>query len=528
MFQLEDPHYRHASRRSSIYASCAVATSQPLAAQAGLAMLQAGGNAADAAIAAAITLTVVEPNMNGIGGDAFAIIANNSDLHGFNGCGRSPAAWSPQRFAGYQTFPERGWETVTVPGAVDAWVQVSKRFGSLPFAQLFQHAIGYAREGFVVSPIVATGWAGAVELFGQLEGFRSTFMVDGRAPVAGERFRCPAMAETLDDIATSHGDSFYRGRLAQLIANDAANHNGALTAADLAGHQGYWTECLTQEFADLTVHEIPPNGQGIVTLLALGILEHLDIARYPALSADSVHLQIEALKAAFTAAHQHVADPAAMEVSPGQLLHPAYLARCASEIHHEHAGQPQAHSFGDKGTVYLAAADRDGMMVSWIQSNYHGFGSGAVVPATGISLHNRGSGFTLEPGHPNQVAGNKRPYHTIIPAVVSRAGRPLLAFGVMGAHHQPQGQVQVLINIFCHGYSPQQALDAPRWHLHEDFSVSLEDGLAELATPLAARGHALAAQAKAGLFGGGQAILRTDSGYVAGSDPRKDGQAVGY
>ncbi len=279
MFQLEDPHYRHASRRSSIYASCAVATSQPLAAQAGLAMLQAGGNAADAAIAAAITLTVVEPNMNGIGGDAFAIIANNSDLHGFNGCGRSPAAWSPQRFADCEAFPERGWETVTVPGAVDAWVQVSKRFGSLPFAQLFQHAIGYAREGFVVSPIVATGWAGAVELFGQLEGFRSTFMVDGRAPVAGERFRCPAMAETLDDIATSHGDSFYRGRLAQLIADDAACHGGALTAADLAGHQGYWTECLTQKFADLTVHEIPPNGQGIVTLLALGILEHLDIAR---------------------------------------------------------------------------------------------------------------------------------------------------------------------------------------------------------------------------------------------------------
>ena len=528
MFEQVDRDHRHPSRRSAVHAGQMVSTSQPLAAQAGLEMLRRGGNAVDAAVATAICLTVVEPTMNSIGGDAFAIIADDSGLHGFNGCGRSPAGWTPEYFAGRDGVPEHGWDSVTVPGAVDTWVQLWKRFGSLTFDHLFSSAISYARDGYLVSPVVAQAWGRIVGKFVQNEGFYDTFTIDGRAPREGELFRCPAMADTLEEICTSQGESFYRGDLAQKIAADCVRHNGVMTPDDLASHEGFWTDCVTLDYAGLTVHEIPPSGQGIVTLIALGILRHLEIERHEALSADRVHLQIEAIKAGFFLAHRHVADLDAMTVSTDCLLDEALLARCASDISLDRASTPNIEIEPDKGTVYLATADANGMMVSMIQSHYGNFGAGMVVPNTGISMQNRGKGFVTQAGHPNQVAGRKRPYHTIIPAFATRGQDPFMAFGVMGGHHQPQGQVQVLNAILHDGCSPQQALDAPRWHVHEDFSLTLEGGLGHLTEELARRGHQIAPHDTPGLFGSGQVIMRTDHGYTGGSDPRKDSQTVGF
>ncbi len=510
MFTRLDPDHRHVSRRSSVYARNVVAASQPLAAQAGVQTLQNGGNAVDAAIATAITLTVVEPTMNGIGSDAFVIVGDSHGIHGFNGSGRSPAAWSPERFAGCERMPEHGWDTVTVPGAVDTWVQLSNRFGQLPFEKLFESAINYAAEGFAVSPVVASGWARAADEYSYLEGFRTIFMPNGRAPTAGETFQSKIMANTLGEIAQSRGESFYRGRLASRIVADAARLDGVLTEQDLAEHQGFWTDCIQQDFKALTVHEIPPNGQGIAALIALGILEHLNIDAYAMDSADSVHLQIEAMKAAFAETHSHVSDPDTMRVTVDQLLDSTTLQRRADQISLTHAASPVAAVKPDHGTIYLAAADGDGMMVSWI-----------------VSLQNRGRGFSLQPGHPNEVGGGKRPFHTIIPAFVSRRGAPLMAFGVMGGHHQPQGHTQVMIRLFCQGASPQQALDAPRWHVQEDFTVCLEPALAHLREELTQRGH-IFREGKIGAFGGGQIILKDGDGYIAGSDPRKDGQAAGF
>nr|MCS5638049.1 gamma-glutamyltransferase family protein [Myxococcota bacterium] len=526
------------SRRSDVRAQNVVATSQPLAAQAGLDVLRAGGNAVDAALATAITLTVVEPTMNGIGSDAFAIVAvgesagesagEEAGLHGFNGSGRSPAAFSPERFAGRSAMPGVGPDAVTVPGAVDAWVRLSERFGALPFPRLFESAIAYAREGFPVSPIVAATWPLAASLFegrDELAAFGETFLPGGRAPAAGEIFRCPAMAETLEAIAESRGESFYRGALAAKIAGEIQRLGGVMTEADLGGHEGEWVDCLQGVYAGAEIHEIPPNGQGIAALIALGILEHLGISGHAADSADCVHLQVEAMKLAFAEAHRHVGDPAAMQVPAGDLLDPGLHKRLAAGVRLDAAAFPEASVRPDRGTVYLCAADASGMMVSFIQSNFFGFGSGVVVPGTGISLQNRGRGFVLEAGHANEVGGAKRPFHTIVPAMATRGGAPLMAFGVMGGHHQPQGHVQVVTHIFDHGCSPQAALDAPRWHVDEGFGVHLEEGLAPIADELAARGQRVQVTASPRLFGGGQVILREGDAYVAGSDPRKDGQA---
>ena len=491
-------------------------------------MLQSGGNAVDAALASAITLVVVEPVSNGIGSDAFAIIWDGNRLQGLNGSGRSPATWTPERFSGKETMPIRGWDCVTVPGVVDAWVKLSERFGKLPFEQLFEPAIRYATEGFVVTPVIATSWSSAVENYRDFPEFCRTFLPGGQAPAAGDVFRCPVQAETLCEIAETRGESFYRGRLARLISAESEQGGGAMTIDDLAAHKSLWVDCISQNFGDLRVHEIPPNGQGLAALIALGVLDRLGIDRYPADSADSVHLQIEAMKVGFAEAHRHVADPAAMETTVELLLNPDRLARRAAAIRLEQADFPSAEISADKGTVYLCAGDADGMMVSFIQSNFEGFGSGIVIPGTGISLQNRGSGFRLEPNHPNQVGSRKRPFHTIIPAFATRASKPLMAYGVMGKHMQPQGHVQILIRMFCEGRSPQQALDAPRWHVAEDFSVALETDLAHLKSELADRGHPFLQEHPRGLFGGGQIVLREADSYVAGSDPRKDGHAAGF
>jgi gamma-glutamyltranspeptidase/glutathione hydrolase len=519
------------TRRSPLLAGNVVATSQPLAAQAGLRMLLAGGNAVDAAIAAAITLTVVEPTSNGIGSDAFAIVWDGAHLHGLNASGRSPAALSADRFAGMTSMPLRGWDSVTVPGAVSAWVELHERFGRLPFERLFEPAIGYARDGFMVGAITARLWQRAEATFRDFPEFNRVFLPGGRAPAAGERFRNPDQAATLTEIASTRGESFYRGALADRIVAEARRGGGAMVEADLADHRADWVGTISTPYREHELHEIPPNGQGLAALMALGILRHHDMASAPVDSADSLHLQIEAMKLAFADCYRYVADPEHMELPVSTLLDDAYLAGRARLIDMRRAGSPQHGVPGPGGTVYLTAADETGMMVSFIQSNYHGFGSGVVVPGTGISLQNRGAGFVLKPGHPNRVAGGKRPFHTIIPAFLTKQGAPLMSFGVMGGPMQPQGHTQMVVRVVDYQQSPQAAADAPRWQVLGDTKVAVEEGFSPaVLADLTARGHLIQESSLGSdfAFGGAQLIYRTDGGYVAGSDPRKDGQAVGY
>jgi gamma-glutamyltranspeptidase/glutathione hydrolase len=520
----------HAAARAPVLGRNVVATSQPLAAQAGLRMLLKGGNAIDAAIAAAMTLTVVEPSGNGIGSDAFAIVWDGSALHGLNGSGRSPSAWTPERFAGFRTMPQRGWESVTVPGAVSSWVALSRRFGKLPFATLAEPAISYAREGFPVSPVVAELWRRAGQLLRDQPGFAECFLPEGRALRAGEIFRSAGHAHSLELIAESEGEAFYRGVLAEKIAAFAAAHGAAMTAEDLATHEVDWCGTITQSFAGSVVHELPPNGQGIATLMALGMLEALDVGARPVDDVETIHLAIEATKLALADLDRFVSDPASMTISPAALLDPAYLAARAALVDRKRAGAPGHGAPRPGGTVYLAAADSSGMMVSFIQSNYNGFGSGIVVPGTGISLQNRGFGFSLEPGHPNEVAPRKRPLHTIIPGFVTdAAGAPVMSFGLMGGRMQAQGHVQMALRVLRYRQNPQAAADAPRWRVLKGRSVAVEGEMAaDTLIALKDRGHEISVEPPdAFAFGGAQLILTGEGGtYVAGSDPRKDGQAV--
>ena len=520
----------YASRRQPVLARNAVATSQPLAVQAGIAMLQRGGNAVDAALAAAIALTVVEPCSNGIGSDLFAILWDGRELVGLNASGRAPAAVTPQRYAGQDEIPPRNWEAVTIPGAVSAWAALSQRFGALPFADLFVPAIRYARDGYAVSPVVAEKWAAAEKVLPHDLGFAEHFLPRGRAPVAGEMWSCPAMAQTLESIAATRGDAFYRGELAQkMVAH--AHANGALHAlSDFAEHTVDWVVPLGIDCAGTTVHEIPPNGQGIAALLALGILRAFDLKSMAPDSVASQHLQIEAMKLAFADAYRYVSDPRTMALAPSALLDPEYLASRARLVDPKRA---QDFGPGDPprgGTVYLCAADERGMIVSLIQSNYMGFGSGVVVPGTGISLQNRGVGFSLQAGHPNEIGGGKRPFHTIIPGFLTRGGMPLGAFGVMGGPIQPPGHVQTMVRLLVHGMNPQAVLDAPRWKLNGGMSVDLEGSASpQLRAGLISLGHRIDVVADSYMdFGAGQIILRTDGGYAAASDPRRDGQAAGF
>ncbi len=527
------PQPTYPSRRSPVLADDAVATSHPLATQAGLNALRQGGNAIDAALAAAITLTVVEPTGNGLGSDAFALVWDDGRLHGLNASGRAPAAWTPERFSGRQAMPTHGWDSVTVPGAVSAWVALSERFGRLPFDRLFDDAIRAARNGFGVTPFVAEVWKHSVPTLREQPGFGEAFMPSGRAPQAGERFRSEAQAQTLEAIAATRGEAFYRGTLAEAMVDHAQQHGGALALSDLEQHTADWVEPLQQSFGAYALHEIPPSGQGIVALQALGILERLDVGRHPVDSVASWHLQIEAIKLAFADASQHVGDVRSMPLDPRELLDPAYLDRRAALVQPDRALEATWGTPRDTGTVYLTAADRDGRMVSFIQSNYMGFGSGVVVPGTGISLQNRGAGFTLEPGHPNQVGPGKRPFHTIIPAFLTQDGRPRMSFGVMGGPMQPQGHLQMVVRTALHGQDPQTAADAPRWRFMQGMRVALEPQVPDdLASGLAALGHDVQRQEAspdaAFAFGGAQLIWRRDDGgYVAGSDPRKDGHAGG-
>lgn len=528
VLRIGDDRGRYPSARSTVHGRAAVAASEPLAASAGLLMLARGGSAVDAAIATAAALTVTEPVSNGLGSDAFALVWDGTKVHGLNASGRSPAAWTPDRFRGRDEMPARGWDTVTVPGAVSAWVALSERFGRLPFAELLAPAARLAREGYGVGAVTADSWRRQAGELAAFPGFASTFLPAGRPPRAGEAFAMPAAADALELIAETKGEAFYRGAIAEEIVARAAAEGGAHTMADFDAHRADWVEPVTQRACGVDVHEIPPNGQGIAALVALGILDRLDLGDDPD-APRAVHLQVEAVKCALADLYAHVADPAAMRVTPAQMLDPAYLDERARGIDETRASDPATGLAMKGGTVILTTADADGMMVSFIQSNYEGFGSGCVVERYGISMQNRGSAFSLDPAHPNVVAPGKRPFHTIIPGFVTRDGAPLMAFGVMGGPIQAQGHAQLVTRIVRFGQSVQTAIDAPRFRVLSGRRIAAERHFpAATLEALSEMGHVLDQDAPgvAFGFGGAQAILKLNGHYAAGSDPRKDGQAV--
>ena len=519
-----NPAQPYASQRAPVAADNLVATSQPLATQAGLQALQRGGNAVDAALTAAITLTVVEPNNNGVGSDAFCILWDGSRLVGLNASGCAPASWDLSRFAGRTKMPGLGWDTVTVPGCVSAWVALSERYGKLPFEKLFEPAIHYAEQGFHVGPKTAYYWQLLEDTYQRFDDFADHFLPP---PAPGQRFVRRELAQTLRLIATTKGQAFYQGELADAIDAASRRADGGLRKADLEAHEALWVEPIAQTYRDVALHEIPPNGQGLAAQIALGILAHL-----PSHEVDSVgwvHQQVEAMKIAIRASQDHFADPRAMRLAPEDLLEPGALANLAAGISERAAPLPPVQLPLSHDTVYLTAADQSGCMVSFIQSNFMAFGSGIVTPGTGIAMQNRGCGFVLDPAHPNCVGPGKRPFHTIIPGFVTDADGARMSFGVMGGHMQHQGHVQMVTRIFDHGQNPQTASDAPRWHVYPDFSVGLEVGFAdEVLEGLRARGHDVRRETQESVFGGAQLIQRTADGYVGGSDHRKEGLVAGF
>jgi gamma-glutamyltranspeptidase/glutathione hydrolase len=519
----KDPSSPH---EDLVYGENIIATSEPHATKAGIDAFHNGGNAVDAALAAAITLTVTEPCSNGIGGDGFAIVAQKGELYGLNASGKSPDSWNRDYFNKYESMPEKGWDSVTTPGAVSQWVALNDRFGKLPFLNLFQSAIQHARHGFPLGAQVAESFQAAKETFADYPEFLRTWLPEGFDPIEGAVFKNPAQADTLEEISVTKGESFYHGKLSQKIVGHSESTGGWLSAEDLATHQPLWVDPVSIDYRDCTVHEIPPNGQGLVALIALGILNHFPLDKWDPGSPDSIHAKIEAIKIGFAEAFQHVCDPEFWNDASYGVLEPAYLETRAKSISMTTASVPEATVFKDHGTVYLSAADKDGTMVSYIQSNYMGFGSGIVVPDTGISLQNRGHGFNLTQGHPNEVAGGKRPFHTIIPAMVTKSGDPLFAFGVMGGHMQPQGHVQVLSRVLDNTWNPQASSNAARWLVTPDFELIFEEGFDEkIIQELQNRGHTIVSNTEPGQFGGHQGVFKLDRGYCASSDHRKDGHA---
>ena len=532
----------YSSARLPLFARNVVSTSHPLAAQAGLRMMLKGGNAVDAAIAAAATLTITEPVSNGLGSDAFCILWDGQQLHGLNASGKAPQSWSPDYFkrkygADVAAPPKRGFDSVTVPGAVSSWVALSERFGKLPFADLMEPAIDIAERGYLLPVVVQQKWEAATPELQSMPGFAESFLPWGRAPDVGELFQFKAAARGLRAIAQSKGQAFYGGEIAQAIERFSAQHGGTLTAKDFADYRPEWVTPIAQNYRGYTLHEIPPNGQGIAALIALGILEHFDVAGLPVDGVDSQHLQIEAMKLAFADVYRYVADPSAMEVTPAQMLDPAYLASRAQLIQMNKAQDFGAGNPVKGGTIYLTAADENGMMVSFIQSNYMGFGSGCVEPEFGVSLQNRGHGFNVQSGglNPaNLVAPGKRPFHTIIPAFLTKDGQPVMSYGVMGANMQPQGHMQTLVRMLNYGQNPQAACDAPRWRYNAGYSINVEAHMnAQTVQGLAQLGHHMdVINDSYQDFGAGQFIWRMGDpkvqGYVAASDSRRDGQAVGF
>lgn len=540
-----DPHQ---SRSVVIARHGMVATSQPLATQAGLNVLQAGGNAADAAIAANAVLGVVEPMSCGIGGDLFVLYwdAQTKTLHGLNASGRAPATMTVALFADRQltSVPQTGPLSWTVPGCIDGWEQLRSRFGSQPLGDLLAPAIERAQAGFPVSEVIAGDWAASAKGLAEYPDSQATWLLEeGRAPRVGEVFRNPRLAATLRRIAKEGPDVFYRGAIAEAIAKFSAAQGGQLTAADLAAHTSEWVEPISTNYRGYDVWQLPPNGQGLAVLQMLNILEAYDLKAMGHNSPDYLHLLVEAKKLAFADRAQFYADPAMAEVPVAQLLSKDYAATQRKRIDPNKAatsvpaGDPRLMA-GD--TIYLSVVDGQGNCCSLIQSNYFGFGSQMTVGDLGFVLQNRGALFALDPAHPNCIAGGKRPFHTIIPGLVTHEGRPWFCFGVMGGDMQPQGQVQVLVNLIDFGMNVQQAGDAARVrHLGSASptgeamdpaggKIACESGItAATRGALAERGHVLDTVRQS--FGGYQGIRIDEHGTLyGGTDPRKDGAAAGY
>ncbi|MFO8060292.1 MAG: gamma-glutamyltransferase family protein [Bacillota bacterium] len=524
------------SRRMTVYSKRGmVATSQPLAAQAGLTILQRGGNAVDAAVATAACLTVVEPTSNGIGSDAFALIWTGDRLHGLNSSGPAPAAISIDevRQAGHNEMPRYGPIPVNVPGAPAAWAALNGRFGRLPLTEVMRPAVEYAEEGYPLSPVLARAWNAAYDRYrsvlrgDEFAAWFDTFAPDGRPPAVGETWRSPDHARSLASIAETGAESFYRGELTERIDDFFRECGGFLRGEDLGSYQPVWVQPISVNYRGYDIWEIPPNGQGLVALMALNILKGLD---FPARDAvDTCHRQIEAMKLAFVDGLRYITDPGRMKVTAGELLSSRYAEERRALVG-ETALQPTAGRPPRGGTVYLAAADGEGNMVSFIQSNYMGFGSGLVVPGTGISLQNRGHNFSLDPDHDNCLEPGKRTYHTIIPGFLTRDGSPVGPFGVMGGFMQPQGHLQVMMNVIDFHLNPQAALDAPRWQWVRDRKIQLEPGFPQhLADALLRRGHDVEYSVGSGGFGRGQIIWTDDAGVLAGgTEPRTDGAVVAW
>ena len=536
-------HNPYTSTRVPLFARNIVSTSHPLGAQAGLSMLHKGGNAVDAAIAAAAAMTICEPVSNGLGSDAFCILWDGKELHGLNASGRAPAAWTQKYFAAKygadaRTPPKRGFDSVTVPGAVSSWVALSERFGKLPFSDLLAPAIDIAERGYCVPPIVQGKWVAPIDELKSMPGFAQAFLPFGRAPDVGELFQFKAAARALRAIAATKGQAFYNGEIASAVEKFSNQHGGSLKASDFAAHQAEWVTPIAKNYRGYALHEIPPNGQGIAALIALGILDKFDISALDVDGVDAQHLQIEAMKLAFADVYRYVSEGASMEVTVEQMLDDVYLSSRAKLIDRKRAQVFNAGSPNDPhrrgGTIYLTAADESGMMVSFIQSNYMGFGSGCVEPTFGISLQNRGHGFSLNPSSPNVVSPGKRPFHTIIPAFLTKDGRPQMSFGVMGGNMQPQGHMQTLVRMLDYGQNPQAACDAPRWRFNEGLEINVESGMpAATVQALSERGHQMEVINDSYQdFGAGQFIWKSDgdaqNGYIAASDARRDGHAAGF
>ncbi len=528
-------------RRIPTFARNVVCTTQPLAAQAGLQMLRQGGNAVDAAVATAIALTILEPVSCGLGSDGFALVWDGTRTHGLNASGRSPAATKAEKFAGVRAMPEWGWDSVTVPGVVSGWAALSKRFGRLPFSRLFEPAIHYAREGFLITPTVARQWRGLRSIYASYPDALSLFFPQGTSPEPGTLVRFPHNATTLSAIAESEGEDFYSGEIARRIAEYARSTSGSLTLEDLQAHRADWVQPISVRYRGVELHELPPNGQGLAALIALGVLNHFDLRSFPPDSPDSLHVQIEAMRLAFADVYAHVSDPATMRRDPNSFLEPQYLKQRASQISLREARFPKSGFPLDGGTTYVAAADAGGMMVSYIQSSGRGFGSGMVVPNTGIALQCRGRSFSVDPSHSNFIGPGKRPFHTNIPALATRDGAAFGCFGLMGWNMQPQGHVQFLTRLVDYEQNPQATLEAPRWRVAMDEpAILLEEGTDPgVMRELESRGHRIiqieptfgAASTPFGSmlsFGAAQMIYRLDDGYIGASDPRRDGQAVGF
>ncbi len=527
-----DPLYNpYSSHRSLVYGSRGmVATSQPLAAQAGLEILKKGGNAVDAAIATAAALTVVEPTSNGIGSDNFAIIWKDGKLHGINGSGKAPLAFTLKEFRrrGFSQMPDKGWAAATVPAAPKTWAVLNESMGRLSLAEDLAPAVSLAEGGHAVAPVVAFNWERNFQSYKKImtddvfKPWFDTFAPCGRAPVPGELWKCEDLARTLRLIGETSAKAFYEGELAEKILKFSRATGGFLCAKDLLTVEPEWVEPLSANYRGYDVWELPPNGQGMTVLMALNILKGFQFVSRDA--AETFHRQIEAIKLAFADARRYIADMRFAKVPVEGLLSEKYSAERRALIGPT-ASVPEAGRPESSGTVYLCTADGEGNMVSFIQSNFKAFGSGIVIPETGISLNCRASGFSLDPEHPNSVAPGKRPYITIIPGFITKDGKPVGPFGVMGGFMQPQGQTQVLMNMIDFGMNPQQAIDAPRWQWTHDLTVEVEPGFCPAAAQRLARmGHDVKFALDSNSFGRGEMILRTDEGTLVGAtESRADG-----